>query len=170
MALIGLALLGLALLLWGVARRMQARTGLPYAPIRYDDASAQQVPERPLISRRYRLVGRPDFLLAQQRHMIPVEVKPTRRAAAPYESDLMQVAAYCLLVEETYGQAPPYGVLRYADRTWTLPFDAAVRARLLATLAAMDLAEASADVSRSHQQPARCARCSQRSVCGQQLV
>ena len=34
----------------------------------------------------------------------------------------MQLAAYCLLVEETIGAAPPYGLLRYAERTFRLDY------------------------------------------------
>ena len=73
--------------------------------------------EKPLFARRIGLTGKPDYLLDVRGNTIPVEVKPRRRAPRPYESDLMQLAAYCLLVEETIGTAPPYGLLRYAERT-----------------------------------------------------
>ncbi len=68
--------------------------------------------EKPLFARQIGLTGKPDYLLDIRGSTIPFEVKPGRRAAQPYESDPMQLAAYCLLVEETSGDAPPYGLLR----------------------------------------------------------
>lgn len=166
----GVLLLLLAGAVWWMARWQQRRTGLPYARVRYDDASLGEQLERPLLSHRYRLTGRPDYLLERRGRLIPVEVKPTRQAPAPYESDMMQLVAYCLLVEEHFGQSPPYGLLRYASGSWEIPFTAATRQSLLDTLALMDEAEGRAEVDRSHQQPARCASCGQRPNCRQSLV
>lgn len=162
------ALLLLAALLWWLAGRSQRATGLPPTLVRYDDAAARPV-AKALVSHRYRLTGRPDYLLEARGTLIPVEVKPTRRATTPYQSDLMQLAAYCLLVEEEFEQRPPYGLLRYADRTWRVPWDDARRAALLATLRAMEEA-ALGSVARQHHEPARCANCSQRAHCEQRLV
>lgn len=167
---VGAALLLLAVLLWGLASWQQRRTGLPYARVRYDDASRGERVEKPLVSHRYRLTGRPDFLLEQRGQLIPVEVKPTRRAAEPYQSDLMQLMAYCLLVEEQSGQRPSHGLLRYASGTWRVPYSPAARQQLLDTLDAMNEAQQSGDVARNHQQPARCAACSQRLACDQSLA
>lgn len=90
-----------------------------------------------LRSERYRLVGRPDELRRRRDGtLIPVELK--HRAAprrGPYPSHLIQLAAYCLLVEDTTGRTPPFGVLRYLDREVPVPFDANLRARVLSTLA-----------------------------------
>lgn len=71
----------------------------------------------PLSSERYRLVGRPDVLRrTRDGALVPIEIKrsPTPRNG-PWPSHVIQVAAYCLLVEETTGRTPPYGVLRYGD-------------------------------------------------------
>jgi len=163
------ALLALAIALWWVAGRLQRATGLPAARVRYDDSGAGRRLERPLVSHRHRLVGRPDYLLEDGPALVPVEVKPGRRSAVPYEGDVLQLAAYCLLVEEALGRRPPHGLLRYAERSWEVPFDEPLRRRLLATLAAMDRDRVAPDVHRSHDQPARCARCSQRGVCDERL-
>ena len=169
MLVVGIVLLILALLLGVGARRLQRRTGLPVAPIRYDDASARAV-ERALVSHTHRLTGKPDYLIEERGQLIPVEVKPTRRAATPYERDLVQLAGYCLLVEEQFGQRPPYGILRYAGQSWRVPYDDARRDHLLALLDEMDAAERAGDAARSHDQPARCAACSQRERCDQRLA
>ena len=88
---------------------------------------------RSLRSDRFRLVGRPDALrqLSDGR-LVPVEIK--RRASprgAPPASHLIQISAYCLLVEETTGAAPPYGLLRYSDGVeFRVPWDRPARQRL----------------------------------------
>lgn len=170
MSLLLLSLLLVAGLLWWLAMHLQRRSGLPRARLRYDDASAGRRPERALLSHRHRLTGRPDYLLEEGGSLIPVELKPTRRAATPYESDILQLAAYCLLVEEKQGHAPPYGILRYAEQGWEIPYTPALRQRLLETLAQMARAEQAREVARSHHQPPRCAACSQQAHCTQRLA
>lgn len=155
---LGLALLLLAamLLIWGA--RLRQRTGLPWAPVIYRDTGGH-APEKPLIARRFGLAGKPDYLLDVRGRVIPVEVKPSRRADRPYDSDLMQLAAYCLLVEEHFGSAPPYGLLRYAERTFRLNYTSQVRDDLLAVLDEMRAALSDADCARSHDDPWRCGGC-----------
>ena len=34
----------------------------------------------------------------------------------------MQLAAYCVLVEREFGERPPYGLLRYRNRTFEIAF------------------------------------------------
>ena len=56
-----LTLLG-GLLLW-LGRRQRQRSGLPEGTVLYRDTGEWQETERPLRSRRYGLVGRPDYLV-----------------------------------------------------------------------------------------------------------
>jgi CRISPR-associated exonuclease Cas4 len=155
---VGLALLLLAvlLLIWGL--RLRRSSGLPWAPVIAQDTRGRSL-EKPLFARRIGLTGKPDYLLDVRGHTIPVEVKPGRRAPRPYESDLMQLAAYCLLVEETSGTAPPYGLLRYAERTFRLDYTHQVRAELLGLLDDMRAALSEPDCARSHDDPRRCRGC-----------
>jgi CRISPR-associated exonuclease Cas4 len=93
-----------------------------------------------LSSNRHRLVGRPDALrrLGDGR-FVPVEIKhrPTP-ARGPHASHRMQLAAYCLLVEEETGVPPPYGILRYSDGgEFRLVWDRSARASVLSTRAAI---------------------------------
>ncbi|MCS6940123.1 MAG: CRISPR-associated protein Cas4 [Roseiflexaceae bacterium] len=164
---IGLALLLLALVALIGALRLRAATGLPWAPVVYRDTDARS-PERPLVARRLGLVGKPDYLIEKRGRLIPVEVKPARNAMRPYESDLMQLAAYCLLIEETTGIAPPYGLLRYADRTFRLSYTAQVREETLALIEEMRAALDN-ECDRSHDDPARCCGCGFFAVCDQAL-
>jgi len=155
---IGLALLLLALLALVWALRLRRSTGLPWAPVVYRDTGGN-VLEKPLIARKLGLVGKPDYLLDVRGQIIPVEVKPGRRAARPYESDLMQLAAYCVLVEETDGVAPPYGLLRYAEQTFRLDYTEHVRDDVLALLDQMRTDLEEADCERSHDEERRCLSC-----------
>lgn len=152
---------GLALLL--LAGWLRRRSRLPAGRILGSDAGAQPGPL--LVSTRHRLHGRPDYLLRRGRQVIPVELKPAQ--ARPYPSAVMQLMAYCLLVEERYGR-PPYGLLVLRNRVETVPYDDARRAELLATLAAMR--GAPAVPHRNHQQPARCRACAFAPLCAEALV
>jgi CRISPR-associated exonuclease Cas4 len=165
---LGLALLMLALLLcvWGL--RVRRSTGLPWAPVLYQDTGGT-APEKPLIARRLALVGKPDYLLELRGQLIPVEVKPGRRAARPYESDLMQLAAYCLLIEETSGVAPPYGLLRYAERTFRVDYTDHARDEVLAILDEMRASLEEPDCDRSHDDERRCLNCGFFEQCEQAL-
>lgn len=165
-----LALLGVALALLTAAALARRRTGLPWGRVIADDVGAGSVPQRPLYARRYRLTGKPDYLLERAGATIPVEVKPGRRSPRPYDSDLMQLAAYCLLVEESTGEAPPYGLLRYADATFRLPYSEAVRDALLETLEAMRDLLGADDAERSHDDAGRCVGCGFRAVCDDSLA
>jgi CRISPR-associated exonuclease Cas4 len=166
---VALVLLVLGTGLWWAAGRRQAATGLPRAEVLAQDTERGELPTEALVSHRHRLAGRPDYLLRVGGATVPVEVKPRRRAAAPYSGDLLQLAAYCLLVEETTGVAPPYGILRYAHCSWRLPYDAAARDGVLAALSALGRDARAADVARSHEEPRRCAACAVRAACDQRL-
>ncbi|MSP14798.1 MAG: Dna2/Cas4 domain-containing protein [Chloroflexi bacterium] len=163
-----ITLLGLVLFFW--AQRQLARSGLPQAQVIYTDMEQWRKPERSFFSHRYQLVGKPDFVLQQGNQLIPVEVKPRRTAIAPYPSDIMQLAAYCLLLEEHTGTPPTYGLLRYQNHTFRLSFTSALRQQLLQTLDDMRSHNASYGPDRSHQEPARCQACGVRYACDQKLA
>ena len=70
--------------------------------------------------------------------IVPVEMESCRspRSGVPYPWHRVQLLAYCALVEETYGRAPPYGILCYGDgREFRVAWDATSRAEVLAGLA-----------------------------------
>ncbi len=165
---LGLALLMVAFLVWLWALRMRRGTGLPWVPVSYQDTGGR-TPEKPLMARKLGLVGKPDYLIEVRGQTVPVEVKPGRRAERPYESDLMQLAAYCVLVEETSGAAPPYGLLRYATRTFRLDYTEQLRDDVLALLDEMRDALGDVDCERSHDEARRCLGCGFFEQCDQAL-
>lgn len=164
-----LALLMVAVLIVVFGLRLRRRTGLPWAPILYQDTGGRTL-EQPLYVRHLGLTGKPDYLLELRGYAIPVEVKPGRYAIQPYESDLMQLAAYCVLVEETQGLAPPYGLLRYAERTFRLDYTPQVREDLLTLLDEMRAYLAALDCDRSHDDVWRCESCGFCTQCEEALL
>jgi len=157
-----------AVLLW-LARRLRARSGLPAGRVVAADVGPWRRLDRPLFSRRHGLTGRPDYVVADGADLIPVEVKSARAPARPYASHILQLAAYCLLVAETSGRRPPYGILRYADRTFQIPYTRELEEQLLEVLEAMRDDLAAGDAPRRHQDPRRCAACGYREVCEEAL-
>ncbi len=160
--------------LWWLGRRQRQATGLPPGEVIYEDVGIREEVRQPLISRRYGLVGRPDYLVMVQegsrRLAIPVEVKSRARPAQPFRSHVLQLATYCLLVEDLHKVRPPYGLIRYADATVRIPFTEELRAQVLAAADAIRRARTAPDVPRQHQDPRRCAGCSYRKACGQEAL
>jgi len=167
-----LALLLLALLLLYLARRTRAASGLPAGRVIYSDTGGWQRTEQPLYSARLQLTGKPDYLVAQRAGgVLPVEVKSAAAPpGGPHAGHIYQLAAYCALVTEAYGRRPAKGLIKYADRTFEVPFTRELEAELHRLLGAMRADRAAADVPRSHDSPARCQGCGLQSVCGESLA
>ena len=174
LVLLAAFLLAAALLIFKRSRNMRVESGMPQGEVVYDDSGVREELEKPLLSRRYGLVGRPDYLVRTRQNreswVIPVEVKSTRAPERPYNSHVLQLAAYCLLVEDAYRLRPPYGLLRYADKTYKIPFTDPLRYRVLDTADAIRRARGASDIDRSHDDPARCAGCGYHNHCDQRLA
>lgn len=117
-----------------------------------------------LVSHRYRLVGRPDSLRrTRDGRIVPIEIKSrTSPSNGPPLSHVVQVWAYCLLVEETGRASPPYGVLRYSDGgEFRIDWGEESRRRLLVLRREL----ARPYDGRARPSPMRCARCRYRYGC-----
>lgn len=168
-ALVLLLSLG-ALAAWLMGRRMRAATGLPArARIVYSDTGGWKRPEKALFSSRYRLTGKPDYIVEIEGTKIPVEVKPGRRGSEPRSSDILQLAAYGLLIEEEFGAAPAYGLLRYGSTTFEVRFDQELKARLVSILEEMRESSNAPNIARDHQDARRCRGCGFREACDEAL-
>ncbi len=170
MLYIVLALFLFALIFFWQSNRQRKAAGLPGGRIIYTDTRGWGKLEKPLFYTALELTGKPDYLVQQNGQIIPVEVKSSRAPAAPYDSHIYQLAAYCLLVEKTYKKRPPYGIIHYKDRDFAVDYTPELEASLLDLLADMKRDEHKKDVPRSHEQAARCAKCGFRKVCDQSLA
>lgn len=171
MLYLSLFLLLLALFLFWQSSRQRQEAGLPGGRVIYTDTRAWGAPlEQPLFNKELALTGKPDYLVQQKGGIIPVEVKSGRAPESPYDSHIYQLAAYCLLVEKTYGKRPPYGIIHYPSRTFAVDYTPALESSLLDLLADIRRDETRAEVDCSHAEPARCRKCGFRNVCEQKLA
>jgi CRISPR-associated exonuclease Cas4 len=170
MLYIGLAFLLLAILFFWQSNRQRRATGLPGGRVIYTDTRGWSKLEKPLFYQALGLTGKPDYLVQQNGIIIPVDVKSVRAPESPYDSHIYQLASYCLLVEKTYGNRPPYGIIHYQNRDFAIDYTQELESSLLDLLAEMKRDEHKHDVPRSHEQASRCARCGFRKVCDQSLV
>jgi len=121
-------------------------------------------------SERYGLSGRPDFVLEIDGQLIPGDLKTGRTPKGPLFSHILQVAAYCLLIAESSGKRPPYGLLRYGSEEHEIEFDPEMEKILLEKLEEMRGLMRSGEVHRNHNRPGKCASCSRRDSCPEKLV
>jgi len=169
--LFALILILIGVLVFWLGRRSQAEAGLPIGRVIYSDTRGWQAIEKPLYSRAHRLTGKPDYLVQQGREIVPVEVKSAHAPSdGPRRSHVLQLAAYCLLIEETYRQRPKYGIVKYADRMFAVDYTETLRTALLDVIAAMRDDLARAEAQRSHHEAARCMHCGYRHACEERLA
>ena len=169
--LLAFALAVLAVIGFVLSRGLRRGSGLPGGEVVYEDADGAA--DGMLISKRYGLCGKPDYLVEgdEKDDLIPVEVKSGNapRHGKPYRSHLMQLAVYLLLVEDVLDRPAPYGLIRYRDRTLRITNSDALIEELLSTLDEMRDVLADGYAERSHDQPGRCAGCSVAHACDERL-
>ncbi len=143
---------------------------MPGGRVIYTDTRGWNKLEKPLFYAALGLTGKPDYLVEQNGKIIPVEVKSGRAPEAPYDSHIYQLASYCLLVEKTYGKRPPYGIIHYEDKNFSVEYTHELEQSLLELIVEMKRDGMKKEVARSHEQASRCKRCGFRSVCDQSLA
>jgi len=150
-------------------REQRRLGGLPDGDLIYTDNVAGDCPV--LVSHRYGLKGRPDALVRTgSGELIPVERKKSRAPRhRPYDGDLIQATAYCVLVEEEFGRTPPFMRIQYADRWFDEPYTPERKRWVLEICAELRRSRRAADCHRSHRIAAKCRNCGQRQNCGQAL-
>jgi len=135
--------------------------GIPDGKILYSDLN---VPAVPFFSKRSRLTGKPDYIVQKENHCVPVEVK-SGGGAHPNQSQVLQLAAYCQLLEDTSGVFVPEGILVYNNVPYTIAFDPKLRFELESVMKSMRTSLRNGVVKRNHQQPGRCRHCSMKRYC-----
>ena len=173
--LLALILLVLGRLLLNRSTTLRRESGLPTGRLIYADTHQDWRPnDIPLYSSTHNLTGKPDYVVKTpaetSKAIIPVEVKSSPAPEIPYLGHLLQLAAYCLLVEETTGRTPPHGLLKYADALYEVDFTQELRRELLDTMAEMRQARLAETVNRNHNQSGKCLNCGFYDVCGEALT
>jgi CRISPR-associated exonuclease Cas4 len=167
--LVAILLAVMAVVLFILAGRIRKNTGIPSGKVIYVDTSQFGRVEKPLFDPLLRLTGKPDYLIRQGNQAIPIEVKSRRSPKAPHDSHIFQLAAYCILVERSFGSRPPYGILHYVDKSFAIDFTPELEQSVRATIHEMQTRANDEQVDRSHQDQRRCQHCGYRSACDQSL-
>ncbi len=94
-----------------------------------------------LYSLKYDIQGKPDYIFQNNisRRLIPVEIKSGSIGDndSPHKGDLLQLAAYFLIIEEVYGRRPKAGRLMYRDYMFEVKNNRAIRREVKKTLSQM---------------------------------
>lgn len=171
---LGLLLIALALgLLLLNERRYQRRRliierhrvlGLPVGELVYEDADGEG---EVLSSSAYPLAGKPDYVVqAPDGRPVPIELKlNVGDATIPYSNHVIQVVAYCLILEDYFEQAPTHGILRYANREFTVEYTPALRKKVLRLLTEMQRCNEKQPPPLAKQRVAKCHACAFQAIC-----
>ncbi len=125
--------------------------------------------QRLLVSDRYKLTGRPDYILMVGNERIPVDLKTGRQPRGPLFSHILQIAAYCLLLSDETGKRVSRGILKYGDVEHEIEFDDELESLLLGKLDEMRALMRSGEVHRNHNRIGKCVGCSRKENCPERL-
>jgi CRISPR-associated exonuclease Cas4 len=171
---IGFLLLSLMLLmlLWNERRAQERRLteeyqhalDLPEGELVYEDMDGQG---EALVSDQVPLLGKPTYVvkLADGR-LAPIEVKNTaQNGLKPASQHVLQIAAYCLILED-YSELPPlYGIIRYSDREFTVDYTPALRKKVIRLLEEMSLCNKRQPPPLQKQKVTKCRACIFKPIC-----
>jgi CRISPR-associated exonuclease Cas4 len=171
---LGLLILALAILLLLFNDRRYQRNrlleerhrtlGLPAGELVYEDADGQG---ETLSSEQYPLAGKPDYVVQlPDGRPVPIELKlGVEDASAPYNNHVVQVGAYCLILEDYFAVAPTHGILRYADREFTVEYTPALRKKVIRLLGEMERCSELQPPPLTRQRAAKCRVCTFQPIC-----
>lgn len=152
------------------ARSAQEQVKMPAGDVVYADMGQWHEQGEQLFAEDVGLVGKPDYLIRQpDGGLVPVEVKSGRTPEHPYNSHVMQVAAYCLLVEENYGIRPKIALIQYPEGAFEVDFTYELEDQLLDILAEMREDMFANNIHRSHDKIGMCRACGVKDFCDQRL-
>jgi CRISPR-associated exonuclease Cas4 len=167
---------GILILLF--SKYLETSSGIPSGKIIEIDLHHLTPESKPMFDPIRKLTGRPDYLVENNKQIIPVEIKKGQQVIQPYQSHIYQLAAYLSLVESTYGKRPSFGILHYntgkaGDRnqgvTYAIDNTPEMQKRLDVIIQEIRKIEQTEQVNRSHYSPKRCSGCGYRSLCDQRL-
>ncbi len=145
-------------------REKHRMLGLPEGELVYEDADGQG---EPLSSSGHPLVGKPDYVVKlPDGRPVPIELKPgVHDATAPFSNHIIQVAAYCLILEDYFEQAPTHGILKYADREFTVEYTPALKKKVIRLLSEMAKCSEKEPPPLAKQRATKCRVCTFQPIC-----
>lgn len=164
--IISILFIGVAKIISRNVKKQKIKHKIQPGKITYSDLNK---PAKPFFSNRYKIAGKPDYVIMKDNSYIPVEVKTGRRNE-PQKNHILQLAAYCQLIEENYGSFVPYGILVYNNTyQYKIPFDPKIRFELETTVKKMRKLLKTGGIERNHSKSNRCKNCSMKIYCDNKL-
>ena len=156
----------LAVLSLVVAFVLRWKAGVGLWVLYRDKGSRQDM----IVSRSHRMRGKPDFIERSREGITPVEYKSTKGSISrPLSHHVMQLLAYCFLLEDVLGQnRVRKGRVVYDQASFDVPYEAKERVQVARLLTRMRLIRPGS-AKRSHDQIGKCRSCSFRDACDQRL-
>lgn len=149
-----------------LARGARDIVSLPDGTIEY--VSGEGVED--LSSKKTGLIGKPDYVLhVHTGSFVPIEIKTGRVPRGPLFSHIMQLTAYCILVEEKYGKTE-YGMLMYGNQIYKIRLTDELKTTLFKKVDEIRVAFKTNIVHRNHNRPGKCRHCSRRNACPESLA
>ena len=139
---------------------------IPDGEITYSDLN---IPAKPLFSKRYRIAGKPDYIVKKNNQYLPIELK-SGSYPNPQKNHVLQLAAYCQLLEDNYRAFVPYGIIVYNNSDYKIPFDPRLRFELESVINKMRSLLKSGRIVLNHNDPGKCRFCSMRNYCKDKLT
>ncbi|MEM3927890.1 MAG: CRISPR-associated protein Cas4 [Archaeoglobaceae archaeon] len=122
--------------------------------------------EKPLYSKTLAIAGKPDFILRRGDKLIPVEYKSSKKPRKLYRSHVLQLAAYCWLIEENYNVKCPFGYIVYGKKKFKVKYDDGLRKELMNTVGQMrDFLKLSLEEASRRKNEKRCKSCLLKESC-----
>ena len=167
-SLAGCYLLYLMLKSQEISEELRKEHGVPPGKIDYSDSKEADS----LFSKKYMLSGKPDFIIEKAGVKIPVEVKTGRVPRGPHFSHILQLAGYCLLMEDIYGTSPPYGIVEYESKQQhRIDFTDDLKKTVIEKLTLIKAIErGEKEAHRNHNRQGKCRFCSRRVGCPESLA
>jgi CRISPR-associated exonuclease Cas4 len=137
---------------------------LPQGDLVYEDVNGQG---ELLTSDAYPLVGKPSFVLRlSDGRFVPIAVqKEAINGMQPEGHHALQVAAYCLILEDYTEEPITHGILRYPDREFTIDYTPTLRKKVIRTLQEMSVCNEQHPPALQKQKAAKCRTCPFQPMC-----
>ena len=139
-----------------------------YIPIKGEIEYIGEDREKEIVSEKYGIRGKPDYILKIDDEYIPVEEK-TSDLQSPIFPHVIQITAYCMLIEDKYGVPPPYGILKYKNAEFKIPYEKRWKEVVMQLRENMIKDMEKGVAHRNHNNPKKCARCIRREYCPERL-
>src|SRR5215472_2607579 len=138
--------------------------GLPSGDLVYEDTDGQG---EILYSDQVPLIGKPDYIIQLTNgQLVPIELKlSVQNATTPQSNHIMQMAAYCLILED-YSEVPPtHGIVRYANGDFTIDYTPTLRKKVIRLLTEMRNCNEKQRPQLVRQKVTKCRACTFQPIC-----